>query len=1133
MKHIKKLLKLVFSVQGRLRGFASNHEQEQDQAKQNFGVIESIQDVEETPGRSVATEDEGYTNPFGVDWFGDDPEKDTPHLLVYEKDPRYCATIDSTGHGSTVQEGDSIVVVQCDTADDRQLFFLEDEKRWRPVQNLDLCIGITGANPFDPEGYDLRVERCVLKNPRQRWKYRSYLYDEEDGGKLSPMEKESDPTQNYFQDFCVSYAGTNTLDDDGPFDDSLQLRALNKSCNRWARVAASRYNIGARYSERWAGDDPDDYPTILTLDNEQTHCIAVDGSVEAGAKLKLDLCDMSRGTKSQLWYISDRRRWRPASNLSLCVGASNAPDGAEAFGFQPVLETCNFPQKRQKWQLGEAEDRLCLPWASESGEAEICVGAESKEPGANIMLVGDDYFAWRFRLGDSGDEGSVDSVSGDDNTGSLVALERDQNYCMAALGLSEGSELIARPCNGMDQQQLWLYEKGDDVLLRPATSKGLCVGISGASLLNAETASGFRPKLEQCQEGNSRQVWVYWGGYIAPSDSRRLRLSYINSPGLPDMSPIQMYRFDFDKTNTNWVLLDPDEYEAPGYDEIWERDEEYFPHLLVLRDDRSLCVAVEKVASGQYLHFRNCDPSSLEQLWRLNPDGQEKGLIRSGGDSELCVGIVGVEGTRTVEGYQKHPARPQLERCTPGNQLLMWTFEAGFGSWERSGIIRPSVLKKHVIEGLPAGEGNHGLYLWDKTKPKLESSMLALFAAIDPSEYEMPGPPTSNFLTDAKNNDSVLVVVESKAKICIEESTESESGFMAARCDPDSDAQRWKIRGDTILTPTSRKAFYYNNAWNNEVSREGKCFHFGEPSRPVDLNECGRYNMPAQRFLVVQNSEYRYSEIVPSIPMTHTGYVQIRSNRQDLCLLNYHQDGRNNGVRIGTCYWDVDKYDLSSKEQSWYVENSGEGYFRLRPRRDLTQCLSFGLLSVFQDVPSLTLGLCTDSDTQRWRYNKDGKLTISHDAVPGYKKEEFCVGWYVTEPPRYNEPRLLRCGGRDIIPLQWQFIDLDLCGDLAFSDTDSMVVLKTDPSKCLGASKEWCFEHLSLVECNKNRMSQIWSFESGGQWRAKYDTSYCVGKGEHFKNVPQWCHAKTVSKGERSISCFEFWPKILTARVSS
>ena len=88
MKHIKKLLKLVFSVQGRLRGFASNHEQEneQDQAKQNIGVIESIQDVEETSGRSVATEDEGYTNPFGVDWFGDDPEKDTPEKLAEYED---------------------------------------------------------------------------------------------------------------------------------------------------------------------------------------------------------------------------------------------------------------------------------------------------------------------------------------------------------------------------------------------------------------------------------------------------------------------------------------------------------------------------------------------------------------------------------------------------------------------------------------------------------------------------------------------------------------------------------------------------------------------------------------------------------------------------------------------------------------------------------------------------------------------------------------------------------------------------------------------------------------------------------------------------------------------------------------
>ena len=246
----------------------------------------------------------------------------------------------------------------------------------------------------------------------------------------------------------------------------------------------------------------------------------------------------------------------------------------------------------------------------------------------------------------------------------------------------------------------------------------------------------------------------------------------------------------------------------------------------------------------------------------------------------------------------------------------------------------------------------------------------------------------------------------------------------------------------------------------------------------------------------------------------HSGFVQIRSIQQDLCLLSEKED-----VRIGPCYWDHTKYDVHSKQQRWYIEDVGHDYFRLRPRTDLTQCLSFGLSSVFQDVPSLTLGLCTDSMTQQWRYNKGGNLTISHEAVEGYMNGEFCARWYATDPPRENEPILSRCDARDVVSLKWHFIDVGkFClvecvpgsREQSFTivpvnqqqfeeDKFVLVVLRDDPTLCAKAHPAE-YEDVILADCDKSDPEQVFFFETisdnGGekavQWVSGSNSDLCV-----------------------------------------
>ena len=1111
MKHITKVVQLALSMQGGLRGFLASDGDIGD------GAIDSKEPPyelvnqgkgDELIGDSLADNREGYTNPFGVYWFGDDPREDTPHLLVYQIDPSFCAAIDTSAHGTAVALGDPLIIVKCNTTDDRQLFFLEDEKRWRPGQNLELCVGVTDAEHLDPEGYALKVEACVLKNPRQRWNYWSSISNDYDEmtNTITLIKKASDPTQWSFSDFCVSHAGTNTIDNDGPGGHALQLRALRYSCNKWSRVTVDRYNIGSRYTERWAGDDPDDLETLIALDRDQVHCIAVNGKIQAGAKLKLDLCDATKKTEAQLWFVSDRHRWRPASDLSLCVGASNAP--IKAIGFQPELEACDFPQKRQKW-----ED-LCLKWEDEvDNVSELCIGAINKESGENVILIEDEQNDWRTWSGDS------DRTSSDEHMSTiypvLIALDRDRNYCISALELSEGSELVVIPCNEADERQLWLYEHGWGRLFRPAARKGLCVGVSGASLDTWKTAFRFRPRLEQCGEHNSRQQWREGesgepGGsdVIVPLESSGcVLLSYVNSPGLPDGAPIQLTSIHYEVTR--WVTIDPGEYKAPGYDGRWV-DQAKIPHLLVLRDDRSLCLAAENVAPGEYLEARKCDVESSGQLWLLHPGGQEAALIRSGGNPALCIGIEGIEDAVTDDGYQAHPARPRLESCAQGNHLLLWTFEAGSGdspwSYSYSGMIRPHFLRKLSMGKNPAVGGKQPIFLRDYSRLYSVVASVALFSSIDPEIYVAPGRSTSNFLSPFTHQETVLVVVESKPKFCLEASTENEAGFLAVKCNPDSIAQRWEIDRDTIRAPFTKRIFYYNKAWNHEISDEVNCLSLDEISLPIDEAKCGKHYLFQQRYLLISTIEYRHHnvpKIASSSSRMQAQLFQIRSAQNDLCLFK----DNHNGVKVGRCFWNIDKYTTYSKEQTWLIEELGNGFVRMRPRSDLSKCLTLGLLSIYQDFPSLALGLCVEYDeTQKWQYNKHGNTTISHNYVPGYLvKGDLCVGWSVPQqPPPYEaqlpiqtEAKLVGCNGEETTQLQWQLISADFCEKPLYSDTDVMVVYELDQSKCIERASDqgrWSNELLDLVDCNDHSMSQIWTFDASGKWRAKYDPSYCVGE---------------------------------------
>ena len=217
---------------------------------------------------------------------------------------------------TAVKEGYPVIGFSCQENKDAQLWFIDEQSRWRPKSDPELAIGMGGL-----------LKQLRDGNKKQQWEY----------------VKNKKWIKNKFSEQCLIPAG-------GAADCSERIS--------WTRLSAGDrgddddgdggdegpkiYLYGYGLDESWdAGDDREWYKVYRDCYGAERKKV---GSLLVGMK-----CDDFH--KKQRW-IFEKKRWRLASTPELCV---EAPTSMKV-GDKPRLAKCSRGNKLQKWLY--SEDRI-------------------------------------------------------------------------------------------------------------------------------------------------------------------------------------------------------------------------------------------------------------------------------------------------------------------------------------------------------------------------------------------------------------------------------------------------------------------------------------------------------------------------------------------------------------------------------------------------------------------------------------------------------------------------------------------------------------------------------------------------------------------------------------------------------
>lgn len=572
-------------------------------------------------------------------WYGnnlDDHPSRWP-LLESRGGSNYCLSV----KGAVPAVGRPLIISDCDWSDERQLFFWEEGKRFRPYSDPGLCVD--AGNPDSISKGDVpRLKKCALKGPQQRWNVVS-----SEGALFSPR---ADPG------LCLTYPGYRygSKDETGG-GERVEFGLIDDDrCIEWSE-------------EYPPGDDFDDvdkdvvtdikkpiseYVMIVNLEENEDGVVCLAATNADRGEVKLVKCDKTSG--KHLW-IADRSgntmKLKPKSDPNLCLQLGDIDKDPKSIhccvdDTRIRLKACKEEKTNQQWRYragGHISPKsyatLCVnSWFPPDVGISYCdfpaIHEESYDGFRWDMVDPDGFRPPPLPLQD--DRNDMINIISKDNARKLkCSVSNDWSVCEILDDPNEEDEW-----NSVDT--VFLFD--DKMRIRSGLDLTVCLTYDEA----------YRTlKTSQCYEYRDKiQRWKYDSkGNKELSLVDDASVCAVNSVG--ENPPVEQCN---GQKEQSWKMIP-----SGGSADTCSEDDEYT--MLVLRGAHGYyCVASTHYDEGSELDLRECDANDQSQLFLMSNTRWKP----SRNDENYCVDIVQDED----DGVWI----PTLMPCVDGRSKQKWKY---------------------------------------------------------------------------------------------------------------------------------------------------------------------------------------------------------------------------------------------------------------------------------------------------------------------------------------------------------------------------------------------------------------------------------------------------------------------------
>jgi len=410
------------------------------------------------------------------------------------------------------------------------------------------------------------------------------------------------------------------------------------------------------------------------------------------------------------------------------------------------------------------------------------------------------------------------------------------------------------------------------------------------------------------------------------------------------------------------------------------------PNMFLLRkDDNSYgnhCLSFEQTATLKSpgkpdvpiygINAVRCDPSDENQQWIPDKNTSKGGgLIRSKSDPKSCMENELGRNRILIEKCDDEKMAQRMKISKDGSIQI----QNAYGDFE------------HVtLAYYNCGKDTYGI------STRSDDNDVALWDIVTPEDYVDPTPQSTDDLGKGK---AVLLVSEEDPKKCVG----SGGNLDMKNCRKDDKTLIWYTDDNLVWSKVSGEIYDYT--WNRGVSKGECCLAKQEYS--IDDEKVG----PLFQFDDCESDEFGFTLVPPDLydgppnepeDISSEDFVQLQVGNNNLCLRAFSRwNGVDANLELAEC--STEAYNVED-DQLWFVETGFDvkDTIRIRPKVDLTLCVDFAESfdpKYEDDIPpykTIRLSRCENvSDRQHWSYGSKGDSELSHQGVPGFIEDDFCV----------------------------------------------------------------------------------------------------------------------------------------------